>query len=275
MGEMTARAIPTLYRVSSKLVPAPMAEQKPDYTRCWGHCLGDCNGGMSQEHLVSECLYERAVKVKGLPWCMDDWKFLSIENVTSRILCRHHNTALSVVDDGARHTLDIIGRAFDLWEVRKKILTRRWTLQYFETDMLLFERWCLKTLININLNHKPGIPVDPEGKSTMPTEELVRIAFGLDIFKPPKGLYMMVSDQPENRTVNLMEGEMTIQTNSCNDRLSGAQFDMWGMKFLLNLYPDTLKWNQGRLIRGAGMKHMFQTRDHKQRLVDSHLVTFT
>jgi hypothetical protein len=244
----------------------------PIYTACWANCLGDCDGGMSQEHLVSECLYERDVKVKGLPWCKDDWKFLRIANVTARILCRRHNAALSVVDDGAKGTLETIGRAFDLWEVRKNIESRRWTIQYFETDVQLFERWCLKPLININLNNKPGILI---GESTMPTEELVRIAFGMDRFKPPKGLYMMVSDLPENRTVNLIEGEITIQTNSCNERLSGAQFDMWGMRFLLNLYPDTLKWNQGRLIRGAGMKHMFKTRDRKGRLIDSHLLTYT
>lgn len=256
--------------------PNPTAQTPmTDYSQCWANCLGNCAGGMSQEHLVSECLYERDVKVKGLPWCKDDWKFLTIGNITSRILCRHHNSALSVVDGGAKHTLDTIGRAFDLWEVRKTVPTRRWNMQYFETDMLLFERWCLKTLININLNHKPGIPVDPEGKSTTPTQELVRVAFGLDRFKPPKGLYMMVPDKPEQRTVTLTEGEITIQTNSCNGRLSGAQFNMWGFSFLLNLYPDTLKWSGGQLMRGAGLKHMFQTHDRKRRLVDSHLLTYT
>ena len=120
---------------------------------------------MSQEHLVSECLYDRSVKVKGLPWCKDDWKFLSIENVTSRILCRQHNTALSEVDDGAKHTLETIGQAFDLFEIRKNIVTRSWSKKYFTTNMLLLERWCLKTLININMNSS-GTPI--EHGSTMP-----------------------------------------------------------------------------------------------------------
>jgi len=206
-----------------------------DYSQCWANCLGDCAGVMSQEHLVSECLYDTDIKVKGLPWCQSDWKFLKIGTLTSPILCQHHNHSLSEVDDGAKHTMNTIAQAFALWHVRKPIRARHWSKQYFSTNMLLFERWCLKTLININLNLKPGMPI--QDGSISPTEELVRVAFGRDRFKPPMGLYMMVSDKPENRTIDLIEGEITVQTKSCNDQLSGAEFNMWGFSFLLNLYP--------------------------------------
>lgn len=134
-----------------------------DYSKCWANCLGGCSGGMSQEHLISECLYDGEIRVKGLPWCRETEKKITIATLTSGILCRRHNSALSDVDAAAKQTLETLRAAFDLWERRKNIVTRSWTIKYFETNMLLLERWCLKTLININLNSKPGLPVDAEG----------------------------------------------------------------------------------------------------------------
>ena len=96
-----------------------MTDQKPDYSKCWANCLGDCDGGMSKEHVVSGCLYEKDVKVKGLPWCQD-WVYRNINNVTSKILCSRHNSILHKVDDGAKHTLDTIGEAFDLGSSGRK-----------------------------------------------------------------------------------------------------------------------------------------------------------
>ena len=250
-----------------------MNEQGPDYSKCWANCLGDCDGGMSREHIVSKCLYGENVKVKGFPWCKDEWAYRSIDNVTSKVLCRRHNSALSPLDDAACDTLETIGQAFDLWHVRSKYLSRSWTVSHFRTNMLLLERWCLKTLINVNLNLKPGWPID--GDSPTPTDELVGIAFGKEKFKPPMGLYVWVSDEPEQSTVNLMEGEITVQTETSNNRLSGASFDMWGMKFLLNLHPEerTAK-NGGRLMGRGGMDCNFRTYDDKRRLVLSHVLKF-
>ena len=139
--------------------------------------------------------------------------------------------------------------------------------------MLLLERWCLKTLLNINLNLKPGWPID--GDSPNPTQELVRIAFGVERFKRPLGLYLIVSDKPEERTIDLIEGKISIQTHTVNDRLSGATFDMWGMIYLLNLYPDELKVNGGKLLGRGGMDYKFHTHDDRGRLVLSHVLTYT
>ena len=86
---------------------------------------------------------------------------------------------------------------------------------------------------------------------------------------------MMVPDKPENQTLHVIDGEITIQTNSCNDRLSGAQFSLWGLPFLLNLYPEPVQWSGGKLMGRGGMEHWFQTRDHKNRLVNSHRLTYT
>lgn len=227
---------------------------------------------MSQEHLVSECLFEGEVKVKGLPWCKDAEKTIGKGRLTAPLLCRHHNGILGeVVDKAAKHTLDTLRTAFDLWEVRKAIRARSWTKKYFETDMLLLERWCLKTLININLSNKPGFPIEPEGKSNRPTEELVRVVFGLDRFEPPKGLYRVAALGDRG---NFLDGAIHLETQTLNDRLIGGKFELWGIPFVLSLFPEEIKWEGRNLIRGE-LKQWFNTRDLKNREVKSHLVTFT
>src|SRR3954447_11007013 len=183
----------------------------PNYSECWANCLGDCADGMSKEHLVSECLFPGDVTIKGLPWCKDKEKTIGKANLTSRFLCRHHNSALSQLDSASKQTLDTLIQAVELHGRRMNIRTRRWTIKYFTTDMLLLERWCLKTLINLNLNGRPGLPVDAEGKSNRPTEELVRVVFGLERFKPPKGLYRIAV---AGNSLNLADGHVHVTTQS-------------------------------------------------------------
>jgi len=43
-----------------------------DYSACWASCLGDCAEGMSDEHLISECLFPSVdIFVQGYSWCKD------------------------------------------------------------------------------------------------------------------------------------------------------------------------------------------------------------
>jgi hypothetical protein len=227
---------------------------------------------MSKEHLVSECLFPGDVTVKGLPWCKDREKTIGIGSFTSGFLCRHHNSALSELDSASKQTLDTLIEAVELYERRKKIRTRSWTTKYFTTDMLLLERWCLKTLINVNLSGKPGLPVDADGKSNSPTEELVRIVFGLERFRPPMGLYRVaVNGETSN---DLADGRIHVTTKSRDGRLAAAEFRLWGLPFFLSLVPEPVRWEGGHMLRGEH-KQWFSIRDARNRLVNSHLVTFT
>jgi hypothetical protein len=226
---------------------------------------------MSREHLVSRCLFEKEVRVKGLPWCRDIEKTIGIEGLTSKVLCRHHNSALSELDNAAKQTLDTLLEACKLFDARRSIVTTRWTVKYFITDMLLLERWCLKTLININLSGKPGLPVDPEGRPNGPTEELIRIVCGLDRFKAPKGLYRIAGS---GKNIDLGDGHIHITTKSRDGRLAAAEFRLWGLRFFLSLIPEPIRWEGGALMRGEH-KQWFNTWDRKKRRVNSHLMTFT
>lgn len=239
--------------------------------QCWAACLGDCGDIGSQEHLISECLYlDQSIKVQGFPWCRDAPKDVRIERLTQQILCKRHNEQLGTeVDWASKHSLNTLGRAFDLLTVREKIRSRRWTIQYFETDMLLLERWCLKTLINTN--HQGGLKYIDGSEPDSPPLELVEFVFGRRRFTDHKGLYMIAETGSQ---ITLTEGWLNITAKSQNERLVGGKFLLWGVPFYLSLLPTQITWDRAALMR-HGMKHWFQTRDDKGRNVKSHLVTFT
>jgi len=189
---------------------------------------------MSREHLVSD----GEINVMGLPWCKDAAKKVRIETLTDNILCRHHNTALSEVDAAAKHTLDTIREAVDLYESRKKILARSWTIKRFETDMLLLERWCLKTLMNIRMNSQPNYQIVGDW------DELVRVAFGLERFKLHLGLYMMAV---KGHTMNLAGGHINITTQSMTANPAMRNVQIVDLLLLLNLaYQQTVVLNHRR-----------------------------
>ena len=66
---------------------------------CWASSLGDCGGGISREHLVSESIFpNQSIYVQGMDWCLDAPKLVRIESLTAKILCRDHNSRLSELD---------------------------------------------------------------------------------------------------------------------------------------------------------------------------------
>lgn len=239
--------------------------------QCWAACLGDCGDVGSQEHIISKCLYpNQSIKVQGFRWCHDAPKDVRIETLTQQILCKKHNEQLGAeVDWAVKHSLDTLGDAFDLFTVRERLRSRRWTIKYFETNMLLLERWCLKTLINTN--HQGGLKYTDDSEPDNPPQELVEFVFGKKRFIDCKGLYMIAE---KGSQITLTEGWLNITAKSQNGCLVGGKFILWEVPFYLSLLPAPINWDRAVLMR-HGMRHWFQTRDDKGRNVKSHLVTFT
>jgi len=240
--------------------------------QCYAACLGDCSEKISQEHTISACLYpNQFIVVQGLPWCREVPKNVRIESLTQPILCKKHNEELGKnVDWASEHSRDTLGRAFDLQSVRQKVLSRRWTIKYFETDMSLLERWCLKTLINVN--HQSGWRYLDDAAPDSPPNELVEVAFGRRRFKDHKGLYA-IAQNGSQITMNDDWLRITTKTRNVDERLVGATFHLWGFPFYLNLIPEPISWAGANLMRHT-ITMWFQTLDHKGRNVKSHKVTF-
>lgn len=242
-----------------------------DYSACWASCLGDCAEGMSDEHLISECLFPSGdIFVQGYSWCKDKPKAFRVERLVKRILCRSHNGRLSSMEAAAKRSVQTLMEAFDLFMTRDALRQRRWSIKRFDVDMLMLERLFVKTLIN--LNHVRGWQVgdDPTHPQT-PTRELVEVAFGLRRFTDAKGLYIPAK---AGDNVTPREGAVRFTAVTNRERLVAGKFLLWGFPFVLSIFPDPIETNDGRYLMRHNVKHGFKTHDDKGREVVSHFVMF-
>jgi hypothetical protein len=108
--------------------------------KCYGKFLGNCDGGLSREHYISEALLNHFDKLspKGIPWLRHvELESLSSNALTTKCLCSRHNSYLSPLDD-------FIDKFFT-------------QLKHFYNDVLentvvnisIIEKWMLKALVGL------------------------------------------------------------------------------------------------------------------------------
>jgi hypothetical protein len=183
---------------------------------CWAACLGDCSEDFSQEHVLSRSTFAGPeISVQGFPFQAGEVLTLHKNQFSTNTLCRYHNNNLSSVDQAGTNAFNVfLNAASDT--PRPKNTIRGDT----------FERWLLKTAINIELlaNFKTPIP-----------SELVEIAFGHRPFPASSGLFFMGNTQdtviPEDR-ITVMRLHDPI-----NNGVPAVQFTVGGFRLLLAYGP--------------------------------------
>jgi len=149
-----------------------MLELIPQPTRpiCWAACLGNCSSDASREHILSRSTIPGPeIFIHGFPFLCGQSIVLHKNHFTSNILCRYHNNKLSSVDQAGTAAFEALKDAASN-NPRQKNKIRG----------TLFERWLLKTVINIEVVSDFNIKV--------PTD-LVEIAFGKRTFVNRSGLF--------------------------------------------------------------------------------------
>jgi hypothetical protein len=156
---------------------------------CWAESLGNCCNKQSREHPVSKSLFSSGVvDVHGFPWCKEKPAQVGIASLTAKILCRHHNSELSSLDEAALQAFGVFQEACRLTEVRQKMKPTVWNIKKYRINGPKLERWFLKTLINLCFDRGHAIGRDSQAEGR-PSERLVRIAYGLEPFQGKAGLY--------------------------------------------------------------------------------------
>jgi hypothetical protein len=198
---------------------------------CWAAWLGDCSDKISGEHLITNGAFlTDTVKVKGLPWCVDEFKTVGLASLVKNVLCTNHNSRLSEADAGAVQLRKALCDVADLSESRMRMPSQDWPLKKFTVSGFALERWCLKTLVTIAFGGK--VPIgDGDSLPGAPPRALVETAFGLKQFQPPRtGLYWMGKGGDE---INVSEGVVVTTFSNAANRLAGARFRFWGLELLL------------------------------------------
>lgn len=85
-----------------RLIP-PNAPTGEATEGCYLASSQNCGGALSREHYISRALIDRSeVFVRGMPWQKEEVQRFSPDNLTAKILCRRHNSALSPLDEHAK-----------------------------------------------------------------------------------------------------------------------------------------------------------------------------
>ena len=200
---------------------------------CWMMCMGDCNGGWSKEHIISQSLFEsNEVTISGVDWTGNEIKKIPIAGAVAKILCREHNSQLSPLDEEIKKVkyafINYHGDATDFLTGKSPDCK-----SVYEVDGNKFERWLLKTTIN----HLFYSPVLYAGFSL--TRDLVEIVCGKTEFdyKQKCGLYMVDPSIHQNflqNTANISISPVLLPSG--NEKfLIGTLVSIFGHGFFLKV----------------------------------------
>jgi hypothetical protein len=159
--------------------------------RCYAADLADCSEKISGEHYISHGILRElsedgvAVEVEGLAWLGDDGKKkLPAKGLTSNILCKRHNEALSGLDSLAKRfflSIDRIDKEFgsDISDGEDRVFL------FNGHDV---ERWMLKTLCGMVFSGSASTQIAPI-RGWKPNTLWVKILFGKERFPNKWGIY--------------------------------------------------------------------------------------
>ena len=114
---------------------------------CYAAHLGDCAGGLSKEHYVSESVLEiagTAIQVTGFPWQRSgETAQIGAASLAAKILCRRHNEQLSPLDSVAKGFLSDLKLSF------QEASENRLSNSTYQASGSFFELWLLKVLCGL------------------------------------------------------------------------------------------------------------------------------
>jgi len=199
-------------------------------SKCWASEHSLCNGKISREHYISKGIFEQQyVYPRGLSWCKGKEKKVSIANLTAKVLCEHHNSKLSNIDQAGIN-------AFRVFEqlIPEKHRTIKTPPENKIIDGLNFERWLLKTAINLSFKGDKHIGVGmTDSVPGIPSPYLLQVVFGELPFTHQMGLYTLCYETMEKFLV----GNFSVTPIYQDNNIGGFLYHIRGFDFFLSLYP--------------------------------------
>ena len=198
--------------------------------KCWANKYSPCNGKLSREHYISKSIFEQQfIYVKGLNWCKDEEKKISIGKLTRKVLCEHHNNILSSVDQAGINAIRIFEQL-----IPDQHRPTRTPPDSYVIDGLNFERWLLKTAINLTYQGEMHLGFGmTDSLPGQPPPYLLQVVFGDLPFTHKMGLYTLCYDTVEKFRV----GSISFTPIHQDKKIGGFLFHIRGFDFFLSLYP--------------------------------------
>lgn len=207
---------------ASTATPTPKTGETFD--SCYANCLFDCDSKLSREHYISESLLhylnrKNDLRVGGLPWIKGKDQALPPSALTSKILCKRHNSALSQLDA-------IAVRLFQAFDEEGASGSGQQLMHLFSGHDI--ERWLLKILCGITCSK--NVPLEHEADLSIP-DYWIRILFGEEEFPEGQGLYVCKSSG------HLFKGPQGLQLQiiTGKGRLTGMGLWICGYELILSM----------------------------------------
>ncbi|MEC9362628.1 MAG: hypothetical protein VYC42_05325 [Pseudomonadota bacterium] len=192
-------------------------------SECWAKSHTPCGLGASREHYISAGLFDQpTIFVQGFDWCPEE-KEIGIGALTSKILCRKHNSILSGADMGGIRAVQAIDLTTD---------PAGDTLD--ELNGLSLERWLLKTAINVTFRGKQKLGIGMRGAEIgYPAPYLLEAVFGGRVLEYKMGVYVLF---PKGQYL-FRKGEIVVVPIHKEGEIGGLYFNLRGVHFFLSLFP--------------------------------------
>ncbi|MDH5833948.1 hypothetical protein [Luteimonas kalidii] len=207
------------------------AANNPAMRQCWAAILGGCDK-LSREHVVSQSVFaswcDCPTHVEGMHRTPSG--HLPQSALTAKILCKKHNSALSVLDAEAGQLAEHLLHAAAGNQIGRP-----------EIDGALIERWVFKTLIN-------GLAAGwSDRRKWLPHEHIVRFIFGLGQVPHGCGLYSV--DGSSEDLPNPQDASVTplwAGSNPMTKKLLGGQIRINGLRLFAAFHDQVVLHLVGR-----------------------------
>jgi hypothetical protein len=207
--------------------------------KCWAFSLGGCSSKLSKEHIVSAAFFEGTeITVSGFDWTGENSRLISLGSAVPKVFCKNHNSLLSELDEEIRSIRESFRKFMSTIETGNE------DKPVIKIDGSKFERWLLKTTINVILCSQVKYG------NFWPNYYLVELAFGKTKFDYDSGmgLYSVHPDLLGN-AINVSNSINVRPLILCIEGMStllGSLITFYGMTFFLNTI-DPLTENLGGL----------------------------
>lgn len=196
--------------------------------RCYARDLMDCSHDISREHYISRGLLELwgrfNLQLEGAPWAPETTPTVSVNSMTSKILCRRHNEALSPLDSLAKDLFEFV--FIENHESAPEVML----INGYE-----LERWFLKTLCGLvaaGMATRNGQILE----SWKPELEWLDILFGDGVVSDGSGLQVIVGAY--NARTHRIDTKLSFKTET--GQPIGLAFAVFGILFFFDMetIPD-------------------------------------
>ena len=195
---------------------------------CWASCLGDCGGGLSREHYISDGIFdEEAITAFGLSWCNEKPLTIGLSSAVSKILCKKHNEAFSPFDSEAAKLSRFLSA---------NILDDPLAHNEVTLDGALLERWSLKTLLNLGYI---GALDQENFVQLQPPPEIVKSLFQNAEVPDGIGLYFVTGSISNEGYKNELSWDAIRIVSNAN--VLGMTFTFNGIRFVVSIVPVRLE----------------------------------